>query len=193
MQKMNECKAKISLICISAIFFFMWIVYGLLEFFPFHGSVLFYALPLFLSSISLFGSLLFLLELKTRLKRWFLGIPLCILFLIVLIASFLGYTMAIYTLSSLVEMVLYTSYLLLAPCSVLFFLSFPEDFRKISTTPVRISLLISIYSTLILPWAFRDFISAGHLEAVIGAVVLYCIIGMPIIGMCVVAIAIRVH
>jgi hypothetical protein len=190
--KMN--KIKIALVCTSAIFFESLVVYGLGFFiYPHHhyyppppyAYILFAVSPL-LSIISLFGSLLFVTEMKSKSNRWYLGIPLCIVILITIIAMILDFChIGRHLLSD-------TSLTMLAPCSVVFFLSVPADRRKKVIIPVLISSIISGYALYSYYYLLRGML-APHLTSwnVVGLLQgLYMVYGMSIVGMCFVAVAI---
>lgn len=195
--KMN--KIKIALVCISAIFFFTWAGYGLSFVLPsYKGAYLSYAFAvpqLLLSVVSLFGSLLFVLEMKSKSNRWYLGIPLCIVILIIVITNFLSFSHGKPFLSdpiSITETIWITSLTMLAPCSILFFLSFSENLREINNIPIVLSAVISIFDILFFYFALRDIISPHPTLHAAGALLVffYWSIGMPIIGVCLVTIAI---
>ena len=175
-------KIKISLICISAIFFFMWVVLSM-DYPSYSGTALTVVAAQFLSVISLFGSILFLLEMKNRSNRWYLGVPLCIAILIAVITMFFFY---------MYHFLLSTSLAILAPCSVLFFFSVPADRRKMMTIPVLISRIISIYALFSYYYLLMGTLSPLQTSwnVVDGMSVLYWVIGMPIIGICFMVIAI---
>jgi len=90
------------------------------------SDLLFVAIIKVLSVISLFGSVLFVLEARKMLSRWYLAIPLCISLSVFVITNFLAYSSGKPFLSdpiSTVEVLWITVLALLSPCSVLFFLS----------------------------------------------------------------------
>lgn len=196
--KMN--KIKIALVCTSAIFLFTWVGYGLgyglsFVFTSYKSAYLFLAiaLPQLLSVVSLFGALLFISEMKSKSNRWYLGIPLCIVILIISITNFLPYISGKPFLSdplSITEMIWITSLTMLAPCSILFFLSFPEKLREINNIPLVLSVIISIFDILFFYFALHDFIIRPTLHAAGALLAFYWSIGMPIIGICLVAVAI---
>ena len=177
-------KIKISLICISAIFFFMWVVIPM-DYPSYSGTASTVAVAQFLSVISLFGSILFLSEMKNKSNRWYLGVPLCIVILIAAITMFFDFYRYHYFL-------LNTSLTILAPCSVLFFLSVPADRRKMITIPALISSIISIYALFSYYYLLRGMLSPLQTSwnVVDLMSMLYWVIGMPIIGICFVVIAI---
>jgi len=197
--KMN--KIKIALVCTSAIFFFTWVGYGLgyglsFVFTSYKSAYLFpaIAVPQLLSVVSLFGSLLFISEMKSKSNRWYLGIPLCIVVLPILITSFLSFFSGKPFLSdplSITEMIWITSLTMLAPCAILFFLSFPGNLREINSIPIVLSVIISIFDILFFYFALHDFIIRPTLHAAGALLGFYWSIGMPIIGICLVAIAVR--
>ena len=189
-------KIKISLVCTSTSFFYTW-VFVILAFvitfvFPFPPGV---DVPLgvaflsifFLAPISLFGSLLFVSEMKSKSNRWFLGLPLCTMFVIYLITAIVSPSLVINF------NYLFLSSSMLSLFSVLFFLSVPVNQRKMVKNPVRVSTLISIYALLGCCFLFIGEFS--RLDTFWGIVTLmfmsYMWLGMEIIGICFLVIAVR--
>jgi hypothetical protein len=203
-------KIRIALLYTSVIFFEPLVVFWLFFFMLYShlhhyylrlpGDILFAVSPL-LSIISLFGALIFVTEMKSRANRWYLGIPLCIAILLTIIADIAmilssfqigGLHLLPYTLLTFS----YTAWTMLAPCSVFFFLSVPAEGMRKAIIPALalISGIVSscaLYSyyyllrvmfTHVLPYQ-RSLVSLlqwGHV-----------FVGMPVIGISLVAVAIR--
>jgi len=163
----------------------MWVVIPM-DYPSYSGTALTVVAAQFLSVISLFGSILFLSELKNKSNRWYLGVPLCIAILIAVIAMFFDF----YDMGG--HFLLNTSLTMLAPGSVLFFLSVPADRRKMMTIPVLISSIVSIYALFSYYYLLRGMLSPLQTSwnVVDGMSMLYWVIGMPIIGICFVVISI---
>ena len=182
--KMN--KINIALVCTSVIFFYIWVAYAL-DFLSPRSSFLSWIIAPFLGIISLFGSLLFVSEMKNKSNRWYLGIPLSIAIFFVVIAISLDFFHIGGTFPS------ETSLTMLAPCSILFFLSVPADQRKMVIIPVLISSIISSYALYSYYYLLRGMLSPLQTSwnVVILLLWLYWAIGTLIIGICLVAIAVR--
>jgi hypothetical protein len=184
-------RIKIALALTSAIFMMIWIN-SLLNFmfFSLSSTITFPVLIyLLLSIISLFGSVLFLLEARKVLPRWYLAVPLCIsLFLLVMLSlwiyfsgkPFIGGPISIAGILSL------TLLALLSPFSVLVFLSLhkhPDSMNAYLAVSCVASLLsmFSLFFTLQLLSLSRGGPTFNDADI---PVVIYLAYIMPIIGIC---------
>lgn len=188
-------RIKIALALTSAIFMMMWIAY-LANFINFSmftlttSSLLFIGLIEFLSIISFFGSILFLLEARKVLPRWYLAVPLSISLLILLIVNFWIYFSGKELLSDhigLAETLSITFLALLPLFSVLVFLSLHRHPDSMNVY-LAVSCTVSLLSIIFLYFTLRGLsyaLSRGW--PTFDAVALqlyYWFFVMPIIGIC---------
>ena len=166
-----------SLIYTSTAFFYIYInsIFAIILYFliglKYEAFVLGAAIDILpVSLIALMGSLFFIIEMKQKSKYGVLGIPLC-----TLIATI---PVILYKLFLLNELFFKPLLVLIAPCSVLFFLSVPIDQRNIVKYPVIITTLISIY--IIISYCF--FLDSSHMTN-------YSLICFPAIGICLLLVA----
>lgn len=138
-------KIKIALLCtsinfLSSILIAYFIRVFLTEFSVVIGTIFFKLFLLVLVLISLFGSLLFNLEMKKKSKYWFLGLPFSIAIFFYFIIYFLLLVIAL-PLSDLLFKILLVTW---APLAILFFLSIPENQRRNVLIPVIICLIAGV-------------------------------------------------
>lgn len=150
------------------------------------SDLLFIAIIGLLSIISFSGSVLFLMEARKTLSRWYLAIPLCISLSMFFIANLLVYFEEKLFLGdpiSTVEVLWIVMLALLAPCSVLFFISSNghDDSTKIY---VAISSAASIFSILFLFFALREIYRWASIEETLLPLAFYWTVLMPAIGIC---------
>lgn len=142
-----------------------------------------------MSIISLFGSVIFLLEARKVLPRWYLAVPFCISLLLLVIISFWevsgkeflsGYR---YLVTPLVITIL----ALLSPFSLLVFLSLHRHpySMKAYLAVLSIASIISIFSLFFAVWELssRHSYEASFSDSLIAIYLLYWLIVMPIIGL----------
>lgn len=130
-------KIKIALLCTSLNFFSFFLMCR----FDFFSSFILYFLIQFLSPV---GSFLFNLEMKKMSRYWFLGLPFSIallIYYIILIVSSLITSKYTHLFGILFDLFWVT----IAPLSVLFFFSIPENQRKNVIIPVIISTIASVF------------------------------------------------
>lgn len=140
-------KIKIALFCTSVNFFSNILIFlayfigvFLMEFSVVIGAIVFNLFLLILVPISLFGSLLFNLEMKKKSKYWFLGLPFSITILFYFILYFLLLVIALPLPDLLFKILLVTW----APLAILFFLSIPENQRRNVLIPVIICMIAGV-------------------------------------------------
>jgi hypothetical protein len=187
-------RIKISLVCISAYFFWMLIIIV--------SSVIFYANVQFrlllisqiLSIVSLFGSLLFLIEIREKSNRWYLGIPFFVAILVLSVSNLLIYFNGKYVFSdpiSTLDTIWFASSMALAPCAALLLYSMPKNQLTNHYMPLTTSIMVGIFAIVFLLLVLREILSYSSMEGSIALVLLYYYIGMPIIGICFWAIVLR--
>lgn len=183
-------RIKIALASTSAIFLTMWVVLAF--------TTPFFIIIEILSIISLFGSVLFLLETRKVLPRWYMAIPLCVsLSLLAML------TLWIYIgggrLGPVGTLDLWIILLALLPlCSAMIFLSLKERSGSMDTY-IAVSSAVSVLSIFSLFFAYREIskwstifslITAWNISewSTIGSaqlpLTLYWTVLMPIIGIC---------
>lgn len=183
-------RIKIALASTSAIFLTMWVVLAF--------TTPFFIIIEILSIISLFGSVLFLLETRKVLPRWYMAIPLCVsLSLLAML------TLWIYIgggrLGPVGTLDLWIILLALLPlCSAMVFLSLKGRSSSMDAYVV-VSSAVSILSIISLFFAYRgiskwstifSLITAWNISewSTIGSaqlpLTLYWTVLMPIIGIC---------
>ncbi len=192
-------RIKIALALMSAIFMHLWatiliglILYSLsiiITFFPVYTVLID-----LLSIISFLGSVLFLLEARKVLPRWYLGIPLCIsLFLMVIVKFGIVFSdKSSFGERFIVETLFISLMALLPPFSALVFLSLRKHIDSMNAC-LAVSYVASIVSILFL-FLILSVLSKiqnfGHIEFLqydeflipIRAILGYIV--MPIIGIC---------
>ncbi|MHC1754280.1 MAG: hypothetical protein AB9861_02415 [Methanosarcina sp.] len=150
------------------------------------SDLFFIAIIELLSITSFFGSLLFLLEARKTLSRWYLAVPLCISLSVFVITNVLVYFSGKPFLGdpiSAVEALWITMLALLSPCSVLFFLS-SDGHDGSKNVYIVVSSATSIFSIFFLLLALREVSKWSSIEAVLLPLALYWTILMPAIGVC---------
>jgi len=156
------------------------------------SDLLFIAIIELLSIISFFGSVLFLLEARKTLSRWYLAIPLCISLFVFVITNLLVYSNEKSFLGdpvNTVETLWIIILALLSPCSVLFFLP-SNGFDGSTNVYVAVSSAASIFSMFFLFLALKEISKWSSIEAVLLPLAFYWAICMPAIGVCFVSKAI---
>jgi len=156
------------------------------------SDLLFIAIIELLSIISFFGSVLFLVEARKTLSRWYLAIPLCISLSVFVITNFLVYFNEKSFLDdpiSTVEALWIIILTLLSPCSVLFFLS-SNGHDSSTNVYVAVSSAASIFSMFFLFLALKEISKWSSIETVLLLLAFYWAICMPAIGVCFVSKAV---
>lgn len=141
-----------------------------------------------MSTISLFGSVLFLLDARKTLPRWYLAIPYCIsLFLLVLVSFWqVNGKEFLNDYRYLVTPIVITLLVLLAPFSLLVFLSLHKHPYSMKTYLVisSIASIISIFSLFFTVWELSSNLhEASFSDSLIVIYLLYLLIVMPIMGL----------
>ncbi|WP_440948494.1 hypothetical protein ACSAZL_09845 [Methanosarcina sp. T3] len=150
------------------------------------SDLFFIAIIELLSLISLFGSLLFLLEARKTLSRWYLTIPLCVSIFLFIITNFLVYSDEKSFLGapvSTVETLWLVILALLSPSSVFFFLS-SNGHDGSMYVYVAVSFAVSIFSIFFLFLALREISKWSSIDGVLLPLIFYWDICMPAIGVC---------
>ncbi|WP_231589773.1 hypothetical protein [Methanosarcina siciliae] len=142
-----------------------------------------------MSSISFFGSLLFLSETRKILPRWYLAVPFCIsLFLLVIISFWeVSGKELLSNYRYLVTPIVIALLALLSPFSLLVFLSLhrhPDSMEKY----LAVTSIASVVSLFSLFFAIRELLSGNLQESylsdgLIAIYLLYLLVVMPITGL----------
>lgn len=139
-----------------------------------------------LSLISLFGSLLFLLEARKTFFHWYLAIPLCISLSLFVITNFLVYSNEKPFLGapiSTVETLWLIILALLSPSSLFFFLS-SNGHDGSMYVYVVVSFAVSIFSMFFLFLALREISKESSIDGVLLPLIFYWDVCLPTIGVC---------
>jgi hypothetical protein len=178
---MEYNRYNIALLCTSAIYFFVWVA-ALLVILNLSNvnnsgindggmnddgeaiitdpigpiSLDIFAAFALLYSLSFFGSLLFVAINQKKSDKWFLGLPLPIV-LLILILSLLCPYLHLY----ISEELFFFIPVLAAPASALFIKSVPEERRESAKKYVNVAKVVSIYATII---GFMYFIDSFLLK-----------------------------
>lgn len=143
-----------------------------------------------MSIISLLGSVLFLLEARKALPRWYLAVPFCIsLFLLVIVSFWEVNGKELFSdYRYLVTPLVITLLALLSPFSLLVFLSLHgyPDSMKAYLAVSSIASIVSIFSFLFAIWELssRHSHEASFSNGLIATYFLYWLVVMPIMGLC---------
>lgn len=193
-------KINISLAMISAVFLMAWIT-GFISFvFCFMpitkldsemsgllaSGLLFIAVIELLSIISFSGSIIFLLEARKILSRWYLAIPMCCLMFLSVMVNLLVYLCEKPFLAdpiSTVEILWIIILALLSPCSVLLFLSSYGE-NGLTTLYVTVSSAVSVFSVFLFLFVIIEISGGASVEAVLLPLAFYLTVLMPAIGVC---------
>jgi len=176
---------KHALALASAVFFWMPIASLLILIFPFGGLSTWFGALVPTCMISFTGSILLLIGARLDSSRFYWLIPFCLMTFAVLAAGvaifflfFLG-SFPEETSETFLAMLL----LMLAPCSVAVFLSFPIR-GTVRSASIYMGTFVSAYSVLT-----TFFLFIGGYLPMLGLLYLYWMFGMPIIGVCYLACA----
>lgn len=150
------------------------------------SDLLFIAIIELLSIISFFGSVLFLLEARKTLSRWYLAVPLCISLSLFAITNFLVYSSEksfLGTPVNTVETLWLIILALLSPFSTLLFLSSNGEGGSINVY-VAVSFVFSIFSMFFLFLTLNELSKLSSIDEVLLPLIFYWDICMPAIGIC---------
>lgn len=142
-----------------------------------------------MSTISLFGSVLFLLEARKVLPRWHMAVPFCVSLFLLVIVSFwkVSGTEFLSDYRYLVTPIVIMLLALLSPFSLLVFLSLHRHpySMKAYLAVSSIASVISIFSLFYAVWELssRHSQEASFSDGLIAIYLLYWLIVMPIIGL----------
>lgn len=177
------------LACTSLIFFYPWVLHATGIVVPQALTLLAAILPVFLGSVSLAGAACTLADATG--KRRLFGLPLIFIIGLIVAVSFLSVPLGITHLigsPGILPAAWMVSFLLLAPCSSLFYLSLPENGDS-SKNALIISAIISIFALLILLMILPGLLSGQSVLHLLALIWLYGIIGLPLIGLIFVVMA----
>lgn len=186
-------RIKIALALMSAIFMFYWAAV-LISYIPWSMSVTilsFGDLTELLSIISFLGSVLFLVEARKVLPRWYLAVPLSISLFILVIANFWIIFSGRELLSDhigIAETLVMLFMALLSPFSALVFLSMDRHPNSMNAY-LAVSSVASMLSMLLLFFTLSGLshaLSRGGptFDAVVAFQAFYWLFVMPVIGIC---------
>ena len=136
--------------------------------------------------ISLFGSVLFLLEARGVLNRWYLAVPLCISLSVLVVVNFFTLYYGFHYFYGPVSTFTMLRIILLAllpPCSAMVFLSLNRRSGSIDIF-VAVLSVVSILSIFSLLFAYMEIPKLSVMESAQFPLILYWAILMPIIGIC---------
>ncbi|AKB56171.1 hypothetical protein A9239_14150 [Methanosarcina sp. A14] len=185
-------RIKIALALMSAIFMFYWAAALIISCILWSISVTilsFGDLTELLSIISFLGSVLFLVEARKVLPRWYLAVPLSISLFIPVIASF---WMNFFSLLSdhigIAETLVMLFMALLSPFSALVFLSMDRHPDSMNAY-LAVSYVASMLSMLLLFFTLSGLLHAlsrggPTFDAVVAFQAFYWLFVMPVIGIC---------
>lgn len=187
-------RIKIALALISAIFMFYWAVALIISYILRSMSITilsFGDLIELLSIISFLGSMLFLLETRKVLPKWYMAIPLCISLFLLIIVNFWINSSGKDLLSDhigIAEILVMIFMALLSPFSALVFLSMDRHPDSMNAY-LAVSSVASMLSMLLLFFTLSglsDALSRGGptFDAVVAFQGFYWCFVMPIIGIC---------
>lgn len=143
-----------------------------------------------MSMISFFGSVLFLLEARKVLPRWYLAVPFCISLFLLVIVSFweVSGKDLLSDYRYLITPLVITLLALLSPFSLMVFLSLHRhpDSMKAYLAVSSIASIISVFSLLFAVWELssRHSHEASFSDGLIAIYFLYWLIVMPGMGLC---------
>ena len=141
----------------------------------------------FLSIISFLGSVLFLLEARKVLPRWYLAVPLCIsLFALVIVNFWIYFGIEKFPFgdpTSTAEIFWIILTALLSPFSGLVFLSLRRHPDSMNVY-LAISCVASLFSVFSLFFILQEILKWSSYEPLLFFPYVYWVIVMPIIGIC---------
>lgn len=197
---MEYNRYNIALLCTSAIYFFVWVaaLLVILNLITVNNSRIIdpigpiylgiFAAFVLLYPLSFFGSLFFVDMNRKKSDKWFLGLPLPIV-LLTLILSLLCLYSHLYIAEELFVLLL----VLVAPASLLFIQSIPKELRESAEKYIVTAKEISIYAAITGLMYFMHTISLIDDSTVYNIFILmsllYAVVGLPCIGICLVLMA----
>lgn len=172
----------VALLCTSACYFFIWVagIFTLASsrsYDPAYNGLI-TALAL-LYPLSFFGSLSFVALNQRKSDKWFLGLPLPIVILTLILSPDVSEKLFVLLL------------VLAAPASALFILSVPEEQRESVKKYVKAIKVVSVYAAISGFIYFMDtFLHIDFLSGLVpGMFAIYAAFGLPSIGICLVLMA----
>lgn len=187
-------RIKLSLACVSTYFFWMIItIVALVIFHAYIGMGLFLVSQI-LSIVSLSGSLLFIVFMREKSNRWYLGAPFFIMVCVLSLSNLLIYLSGKDAFSDpirIIDTIWFASSMALAPCAALLLFSMPKDQLTEHYMSLATSIMISLFAIVFLILTVLEISRYSSMEGSIALVFIYYYIGMPIIGICILNIALR--
>lgn len=191
---------NIALALTSAVFLMAWVTGSLSVIFHFMpgttsspaisgllvSGLLFITVIEFLSIISFFGSVLFLLEARKTLPRWYLAFPLCFFLALLVVTNLFIYFDGKPFLGDPIntaETLWLVLLALLSPSSVLFFMSLHADDSS-GEAYVPVSSAASIFAVFLLFIVFTEISRWKSVEAIFLPLAFYWTVLMPATGVC---------
>lgn len=186
-------RIKIAMLLMSVIFMLaIAVIFNISKLLPDNSD---YALAGLMSIISLFGSVLFLLEARKVLPRWYLAIPFCISLLLIAILCFWEVSSEAFLSSNvgivkqIVSQIVFILLTLLSPFSVLIFLSLHKHPYSM-TAYLAVSSIASVISMFSFFLAVLEILiervhntSTIYISSLVILYIIYCLIVMPIMGL----------
>ncbi|HIH95266.1 TPA: hypothetical protein HA338_14990 [Methanosarcina acetivorans] len=142
-----------------------------------------------MSTISFFGSLIFLSDARKVLPRWYLAVPFCISLFLLVIVSFweVSGEELLSDYRYLVTPIMITLLALLSPFSLLVFLSLHRhpDSMKAYLAVSSVASIISVFSLFFAVWeiSLRHSHEVSFSDGLIAIYLLYWLVVMPITGL----------
>jgi hypothetical protein len=174
---------NIALLCTSAIYFYVWVAFVLAGLVQISEPALYgiYTAFALLYPLSVFGSLSFVALNLGKSDKWFLGLPLLIVILTLILIPYdaSGSLLVLLTI-------------LAAPASALFIQSVPKEHRKSAKKYVIVAIVVSIHMAIIgIIYFINTFLlidqSLDFIMFLMGLI--YVAFGLPFIGICLVLMA----
>jgi hypothetical protein len=194
----------IALLLTSTCYFFVWAIYVFAwlsnnNYEPVLGG---FAVAMDLPILSVIGSLIFVALNQKKSDKWFLGLPLLIVFLTLLLCLYVSGGLSV-TSPSLIYVTKLTPIISLhvpdelfvlllvlgAPASLLFIKSVPEDLRESTKKYVKVAKVVSVYAAIIGLLYFIDNLLLIDNSLAYGMLIIYVAFGLPPIGICLVLMA----
>jgi hypothetical protein len=195
----------IALLLTSTCYFYVWSIFYFAnsinsKYEPELGGM-FAALSLLI--LSVIGSLIFVALNKKKSDKWFLGLPLFIIFLTLLLCLYVSGMLYVTSTSSITGLMKLTPIINLhvpaelfvlplvfvAPASLLFIKSMPEDLRESTKKYVKVAKVVSVYAAIIGLLYFIDNLLLIDNSLVYVMLIIYMAFGLPPIGICLVLMA----
>lgn len=182
-------KPSYAAVLISAVFFWVLVMWLVLAVFPNEGAYLFEVVPIITGTISMAGVLLFMLMGNLDSARRFLVIPLFLALSVIVITGIVGIMYWGITPPPTIDGIRGIGFFLLAPCSLIVFLKVQVS-ERIRTVSLALTLAITGVALLGIWFVAKDL--PRTIIPSLGLQGYYWFIGMPVIGLCYLAWALPV-